>query len=310
LEKFLKRKKRRNPLIVIVGPTASGKSELAIKIASFFNGEVISADSRQIYKGMDIGTGKVTKKETKGIPHHLLSIVSPKKRFTVALYQKLAFKVIEKIIKKGKLPILCGGSAFYIQSVTDGIIFPNVPPIAELRKKLSKKSSSELYKILLKLDPNRAKNIDKNNRVRLIRAIEIAKKIGKVPPLKKKNPKYDILILGIKREKDELKRLIKKRLLIRIKKGMISEVKKLKNSGLSWKKLESFGLEYKWVSKYLKKEIDYKTMIEKLEKDIYKFAKRQMTWFKKDKRIKWIKNYKEAKIIIKKFLDKKNNLKI
>ena len=289
-------------LIVILGPTASGKSELAVKIAKTFNGEVISADSRQVYKGMDIGTGKITKKEMEGIPHHLLDVASPKRKFTVAQYQKLALKAINKIFRKGKIPILCGGTGFYIQAVVDGIVIPEVPPDWKLRKKLEKKSVKELYQILKKLDPKRAKTIEKENSRRLIRAIEIARKIGQVPALKKKPLPYPVLMLGIIKEKKGLSSLIKKRLLKRLKRGMIAEVKRLKNSGLSWKRLEEFGLEYRWVARYLQKKISYQEMLEKLQKDIEHFAKRQMTWFKRDKRIHWIKNYQEAEKLTKKFL--------
>ncbi len=290
-------------LIVILGPTASGKTNLSIKLAKKFNGEIVSADSRQVYKGMDIGTGKVTKEEMQGIPHYLLDVASPKRKFTVAQYQKLAIEAIEKILKKRKTPFLVGGSPFYIYSVVEGWIFPALKPDEKLRKALEKKDTKTLFKMLKKLDPQRAKTIEKSNKRRLIRAIEIAKKLGKVPPLKK-NPQFECLIIGIKKSKEELRRLIKKRLLKRFKEGMIEEVKKLKKGGLSWRRLEEFGLEYRWISYYLQRKIDYQTMIENLQKAIEKFAKHQMTWFKKDKRIKWIKNYKEAEKLVRKFLKK------
>ncbi len=290
-------------LIVILGPTASGKTNLSIKLAKKFGGEIVSADSRQVYKGMNIGTGKVSKKEMKGIAHYLLDVASPKRKFTVAQYKKLAIKAINKICKKNKIPFLVGGSGFYIQAVIDGITIPEVKPDWKLRKKLEKKSSKELFLILKKLDPKRAKLIDKNNPRRLIRAIEIVLKTKKpVPPLKKQPPEFDILILGIKKTKQNLKKLIKKRLLKRLRQGMIAEVKRLKKSGLSWKRLEEFGLEYRFVAQYLQKKLTRKQMIEKLQKEIEHFAKRQMTWFKKDKRIKWIKNQKEAERLVKEFL--------
>jgi len=288
-------------LIVILGPTASGKTKLSIKLAKKFNGEIVSADSRQVYKGMDIGTGKVTKEEMQGIPHYLLDVASPKRKFTVAQYQKLAISAINKILKKRKIPFLVGGSPFYIYCVVEGWIFPALGPDEKLRKILEKKDTKTLFKMLKKLDPQRAKTIEKSNKRRLIRAIEIAKKLGKVPPLKK-NPQFECLIIGIKKSKEELRTLIKKRLLKRFKEGMIEEVKKLKKGGLSWRRLEEFGLEYRWISYYLQGKIDYQTMIENLQKAIEKFAKRQMTWFKKDKKIKWIKNYKEAEKLIKDFL--------
>jgi len=290
-------------LIVILGPTASGKTDLSIKLAKKFSGEVISADSRQVYKGMDIGAGKITKKEMKDIPHYLLDIASPKIRFTVLQYQKLAIKAINKIHKKNKIPFLVGGTGFYIQSIVDGIVIPKVKPDWKLRARLEKKNTEELFKMLKKLDPKRAKSIDKNNRRRLIRALEIVIKTKKpVPLLKKEPPQFEVLILGIKISSDELKKLIKKRLLKRLKRGMVAEVKKLKKSGLSWKRLEEFGLEYRFVAQYLQKKLNYQEMIERIQKKSEYFAKRQMTWFKRDKRILWIKNHQDAKKFIKNFL--------
>jgi tRNA dimethylallyltransferase len=288
-------------IVVILGPTATGKSDLGVKLAKKFQGEIVSADSRQVYKGMDIGTGKITKKEMQGIPHYLLDVASPRRKFSVAQYQKLAQKAIDKILKKGKLPFLVGGSPFYIYSIVEGWIFPKLKPDWQLRKKLEKKSTEELFAMLKKIDPKRAKTIESKNKRRLIRAIEICKQLGKVPKLKK-NPQYDCLLIGIKKLKDDLKRHIKKRLLKRLKQGMIAEVKRLKTQGLSWKHLEEFGLEYRWIAKYLQNKISKEEMIKSLQKDIENFAKRQMTWFKKDKRINWVKSQKEAERLIEKYL--------
>jgi len=296
---------KKSKLIVILGPTASGKSELAIKLAKKFNGEIISADSRQVYKGMDIGTGKVTKKEMKGIPHYLLDVVSPKRRFTVVQYKKLALQAIDKIFKKGKVPILCGGTGFYIQAVIDGIIIPEVPPDWKLRKKLGKKSSKELYQILKKLDFRRAKTIEKENPRRLIRAIEIVMKTKEHVPIFKKNPlPYPVLMIGIKKSPEELKKLIKERFLKWLSRGLIKEVKNLKKFGLSWRKIEDFGIHYRVVAQYLQKKIGYEAMIENSIKEIQNYAKRQMAWFKKDQRIRWVKNYQETEKLVKEFLRK------
>ncbi|MFH1401577.1 MAG: tRNA (adenosine(37)-N6)-dimethylallyltransferase MiaA [Parcubacteria group bacterium] len=291
-------------LITILGPTTSGKSALAVHLAKKIKGEIISADSRQVYKGMDIGSGKVTKKEMKGIPHHLLDVASPKRKFSVTQYRKLAISAIKKIFKKGKLPIICGGTGFYIQALIDGIVIPEVKPDWKLRKKLEKKTTEELFRELEKKDQKRAENIDKKNRRRLIRALEIIIKTKKPVPEIKFNPfPCPVLILGIKREKEELKKRIYKRLLKRLGEGMINEVKKLRKSGLSWERLEEFGLEYRYVALYLQEKLNYEEMIEKLQKEIEHFAKRQMTWFKRDKRIKWVKNKKQALNLIKKFLE-------
>ena len=313
-----KLKAQNHKLITVLGPTASGKSGLAVRLAKKINGEVISADSRQVYREMDIGTGKITKREMQGIPHHLLDVASPKKRFSVAQYQKLAFHAIEKIRKKGKIPILCGGTGFYIQAVVDGISIPEVKPDWKLRKKLEKKSNEELFKILKKLDSNRAKNIDKNNPRRLIRAIEIVKKTKKPIPAIKSYPQFDVLLIGIKKSQKELEKLIAKRLQKRLKAGMMAEIKKLKKQGISWKRLEEFGLEYRWIAKYLRlslqwrlslKKLKYQEMTKKLQKDIEHFAKRQMTWFKKmgkNHKIHWIRNQKDAERLIKNFLKNRN----
>lgn len=282
-------------LIVILGPTASGKSALAVRLARKFNGEIISADSRQIYKGLDIGTGKITKREMKGIPHYLLNVASPKKRFTVVQYRKLALKAMNKIIRKGRVPILCGGTGFYIQAVIDGIIIPQVQPDWKLRKELEKKSTKELYRMLKKLDPRRAKTIEKENPRRLIRAIEIVIKTKKPVPVLKKNPlPCPVLILGIKKSKKELSSLIEKRFLKWLKIGLIAEVKRLRKSGLSWKRIEDFGIHYRVIAGYLQKKVNYEEMMENSLKEIEDYAKRQVVWFIKDRRIKWVKNYQEA----------------
>jgi len=311
-------------IIVVLGPTASGKSDLVVKLAKkisakFGGAEIISADSRQIYKGMDIGTGKVPKDKNpkskiliskqirnsksqtskkpyfyKGVVHHLLDVASPKRTFTVAQYQKLANQAIKKILKKGKMPIICGGTGLYIDAIIDNVIFPDVPPNYHLRKKLEKLTTAELFEKLKKLDPNRAKNIDKNNPRRLIRALEIVMISKKPVPKIKKQKKYDALKIGIKRQPAKLKKLIRKRLLKRIGAGMIQEIKKLHEQGVSWKRLFDFGLEYRWISLYLQKKISKTEMIEKLNQAIVDYAKRQMTWFKRDKEIQWVNDYKQA----------------
>ncbi|MEA3344294.1 MAG: tRNA (adenosine(37)-N6)-dimethylallyltransferase MiaA [Patescibacteria group bacterium] len=296
MEKELKEK-----LIVILGQTASGKTDLSIKLAKKFNAEIVSADSRQVYRKMDIGTGKVTKKEMKGIPHHLLDVVSPKRKFTVVQYKKLALKAIRKIYKKNKIPFLVGGTGFYIQSIVEGIIVPEVKPNWKLRKKLENKNTKELFEILKKIDSKRSKTIEEKNKRRLIRAIEIAKTIGKSPELKKK-PEFDVLVIGMKKETQVLNKLIRKRLLKRFKQGMVVEIKKLHKNGVSWKRLEEFGLEYKLIAQYLQEKIEYNEMIEKLQKEIEHFAKRQMTWFKRDKSIRWVTNFQQAEKLLKKFL--------
>ncbi|MFA5348874.1 MAG: tRNA (adenosine(37)-N6)-dimethylallyltransferase MiaA [Candidatus Paceibacterota bacterium] len=289
-------------IIVIAGPTASGKSDLAVWLAKRIKGEIISADSRQVFKGMDIGTGKITKKEMQSITHYLLDVASPKKRFTVTRFQKLANQAIKSILKKNKIPIICGGTGFYIQSVIDGLIFPQVKPDLSLRKQLEKQSAKQLFSLLKKKDAKRARIIDRDNKRRLIRALEIAIKTNNPIPELKKQKNFDILFLGIKKDKKELQKRIEKRLLKRLDQGMIKEVKKLKASGISYKKLYDFGLEYRYLSLFLQNKITYQEMVSLLQKEIEKYAKRQITWFKKDKRIIWIKNKKEMLSLVKNFI--------
>lgn len=297
----------KNRVIVILGANASGKTGLSIKLALFLNSkknkekfgingvEIISADSRQIYKGLDIGSGKITKKEMMGIPHHLIDAVSVKKIFSVSDYKKLAIIKIKELHKKNIVPIIVGGTGFYIDSIIKNIEFPKVLPNWQLRKELEKKTNEELFLILQKKDKRRAEEIDSHNKRRLIRAIEIIEETGKEIPQKEENSIFNSIIFGVKREKEKLNKLIKKRLDIRLKQGMIKEVENLHKKGISWKRLEELGLEYRYIALYLQNKISYKEMKEKLQKEIEHYAKRQMTWFKRDKNIIWIKNFKEIK---------------
>ncbi len=294
------RRKKSNPkIVVIIGPTASGKSDLAVSLAKKFDGEIISADSRQVYRGMNIGTGKIKEEETGRISHYLLDVADPQEKFSVAKYKNLAEKKIEEIINKKKLPIICGGTAFYVKAVADGIVVPEVAPDWKLRKKLENLETEELFDRLKKIDKERAKKIDEKNRRRLIRAIEIVDKTKKPVQKTKLEQKYEPLFVGIYVEREILYEKIEKRLDQRIEEGMIEEVKSLNKGGVSWERLESFGLEYRWIARYLQDKVDYNEMRDNLLTDIKKFSKRQMTWWKNDKRINWIKNYKEAEKLIK-----------
>lgn len=289
-------------IIVILGPTASGKSDLAVKLAKTFNGEVISADSRQVYRGLDIGTGKVTKKEMAGIHHHLLDVASPKKNFDVVQWKEKADKAIRDIIKRGKLPIVCGGTGLYIKALVENITYPDVAPDWKLRAQLETKTTEQLFAILTKLDPARAQTIDPHNPRRLIRAIEIVKHTGTAVPEKKAKPIYDALLLGVTRSDAELKKRIHVRLLARIKKGMIAEVKKLHDQGVSWKRMNELGLEYRYLALYLQGKMTKQDMISELDTKIGQYAKRQMTWFKKTTRVRWVKTEQHARREVKRFL--------
>lgn len=283
-------------VLVILGPTAVGKSDLAVEIALAYNGEVISADSRQVYTGLDIGTGKITKKEMKGVPHHLLDVVNPKKVFSVELWKKQAENAIKDIVYRGKLPIICGGTGFYIQSIVDNITLPDVPANKELRKELSLKNTDELFLMLKRLDPKRAKNIDAKNPVRLIRAIEIATVLGNIPKAKKVKSDYEFIQIGLTLPLEILRKKIHTRLLSRMKKGMLAEAKKLHERGLSYKRMEALGLEYRYLALYLQKKIAKQEMLEKLDIEIGQYARRQMQWFKRDDRIKWFEPTEDKEI--------------
>ena len=287
-------------IIVVLGPTATGKSDIAVQIAEKLsaqggsalggNGaEIISADSRQVYKGMDLGSGKITKKEMLGIPHHLLDVVNPKTFFSVVKYKELTEKAIEKIISKGKTPIICGGTGFYIDSIVKNIELPKVELNKKLRQKLEKLSAEKLFEMLEKLSPSRSKNIDKFNKVRLIRAIEIAKTLGEIPKLIEKQNKFDFIFIGLDTNDAILKERIAIRLIKRIELGMIKEIERLHKQSVSWKRLESFGLEYRQTAFFLQKKITKNEMINNLNNEIWHFVKRQRTWFKRNKQIKWFK---------------------
>jgi tRNA dimethylallyltransferase len=290
---------KNSKLIVILGPTATGKTKLAVQLARTFKGEIVSADSRQVYQGMDIGTGKDLK-DYGHVPHHLIDVAGPKQRFSLAKYQTLAYKAIDNILKRNKTPFLVGGSGLYLQSIIDGYQLTAVKPNFKLRTALNKKSIKQLQ-ILIKKYGLKLNQSDFNNKRRLVRAIEIKKSHQEKSA--KLNPKYQCLILGLKFPKEILNQRIDQRLKERLEKqGLIQEVKKLKKQGLSWKKLDDFGLEYRFISQYLQGKLTYEEMFNKLAIAIHQFAKRQITWFKRDKGIIWLASKKQAEKLIKKFL--------
>ncbi len=279
-------------VLVILGTTASGKSDLAVEVAKKYNGEVISADSRQVYRGLDIGTGKITKREMRGIPHHLLDVSSPKKVFTVAEYKKLAETKIAEILKRGKLPIIAGGTGFYIESVTSNKTLPQVEPDIALRNKLAKKDVEDLFNTLTKLDPRRAEDIksknELNNKLRLIRAIEIAKVMGKIPPVKVEPSQYEFIKVGILVSDNILKKRIKARVKKMFHQGLLKEIGRLKKSGVTQKRLAQFGFEYN------------NPTVESVITESIKYSKRQKTWFKRDPEIVWLPTTKISSFLRKK----------
>lgn len=281
-------------VIVIVGPTASGKTALSVELARKISGEVISADSRQVYRGLDIGSGKVTKKEMRGIPHHLLDVASPRTIYTASDFVRDGRAAISEISSRGTVPIIAGGTGFYIDSLLGTITLSQVPPNQKLRKRLQGFSLTQLQRALKKLDKKRFETIDVNNPVRLIRAIEIAtsdqssrkKNTGDFSSRQVRKP-YTPLYIGLTLPSEELKDKIHARLLARIR-GIEKEVKKLHTNGLSWKRMEALGLEYRYMARYLQKKISKTDMLIELEKEVRHYAKRQMTWFRRNKKIIWI----------------------
>lgn len=336
-------------LIFITGATTSGKSDLALFIAKKFNGEIINADSRQVYKYLDIGSGKFDSNKYKidlrhpskikinNIVHYLFSTAHPLKNYSLGRWLKDTHKAIREILKKDKLPILCGGTILYLKAIKEGWQIPKVKPNYKLRRRLENKSCQELYQEIIKIDPERSKKLDPNNKRRLIRALEIISVLGKVPPLRKEK-KYDILVIAPKIDKEKLFKKIEKRLKKRVP-GIIKEIKKLRKIGLSFKRIINFGLEYKWFGLYLllsesrsrylpiktidkkikeenlkfnkikkitkDKHLLLKIIINKCYKDILRFAKKQIRELNKIKDIIWVENKKSSLKIVEKFLKNK-----
>ena len=283
--------------LIILGSTATGKTRLAVDIARKMNGEIISADSRQVYKGLDIGSGKDLK-EYQNVPYHLIDIRELKDEYNVFEFQKDVYSVFPQIINRGAFPIIAGGTPLYIDAIVNAYQLLPVPINYEFRKSIEKTSLQELQKMLLKLKPDIHNKTDLEDRQRLIRAIEIATYKKENPhlleKLKEEKPLIKPKIIGINFEKEELERRIYKRLVSRLDEGMIEEVESLHNDrGIDWEYLESLGLEYKFTSMYLQGKIETKDeYIETTFRHICKFAKRQKTWFRKMERqgvkIEWI----------------------
>lgn len=274
-------------VIAILGPTASGKTALSIELAKELNGEVISADSRQVYRGLDIGSGKVTQEEMQGIPHHLISIVDPTDSYSGADFVRDASSAIADITARGKVPIIAGGTFFYVDLLRGKQSAAPVPANPSLQAELELLSTDELVARLTTADPRRAAAIDTKNRRRLIRALEIINTLGVVPEVAPNESPYDWLIYGIAIEREDLKARIETRLHQRLKDGMEAEVATLLQSGVSKERLVDFGLEYRYLVRRHYQELTYEQMTEELFAKIRQFAKRQQTWLKRDSEIIW-----------------------
>ena len=290
-------------VIVIVGPTASGKTSLSIELAKRINGEIVSCDSMQIYKDMDIGSAKPTKEEMQGIKHYMIDIVTPEERFSVAEYKKQAELAIEEILQKGKTPIVIGGTGLYANSLIYGIEYNDIKLDEEYRKKLemialTESGLEELYNQAIKIDEKAMEIISRNDKKRIIRVLEIYHSTGKTKTeleveSRKNGVKYDYKVFTINMDRDILYERINKRVDIMLENGLIEEVK---NILIKYKKFPTAmqGLGYKEVVEYLKNEISKEEMIEKIKQETRRYAKRQLTWFRKNKETMWLNGLEDV----------------
>jgi tRNA dimethylallyltransferase len=276
---------------VVLGPTACGKSATGIALAQRFDGEIVSADSRQVYRGLDTGTAKVTPGERALVPHHLLDVADPRQVYTVAQYQRDAIAAINAILERGYQPFLVGGSPHYIQAVVDNLEIPLIAPQPELRAQLESRPLAELLAQLEVLDPQSAATIDRSNPRRVIRALEVCLVSGKPFSQQRRlaEPLYRSLLLGLEWPREVLYHRIDARVDERMRQGMVQEVQGLLEEGVSHERLEALGLEYRYISRLLRGEFSSEDeMVQKLKYAIHDFTRRQLTWFRRDKRIVWI----------------------
>lgn len=290
-----------NRLVAIVGPTGIGKSRLALSLAQKFNGEIINADSRQVYSYMDIGTAKPSPEDLALVPHHLISIINPNEDFSLAQYQQLAYRAIEDITSRDKLPLLVGGSGLYIWAVLEGWKIPQIPPDPEFRHKLTEKVDTtgveELYRELKKVDPESAQRIDPRNTRRVVRALEVFRNTG-IPfsQLQQKHPPpFDTLIMGLTLDRTELYHRIDQRVDEMIKQGLVEEVKKLADTDYDSNLSAMSGIGYKQIRMFLKGELTLESAVTQIKFETHRFVRRQYNWFRlSDKRIKWFDTKDEA----------------
>lgn len=272
-------------IVAVVGTNASGKSALGIELAKKYNAEIISADSRQVFEGLDLGSGKVTPEETQGVPHHMIDVRKPNEFFSMADFQRLSYQYIDEILGRGKLPMIVGGTGLYVDSVLDGYLLSDKEPDLAYRAELEKLTTPELYEMLLSLKPD--VEVEKNNRNRVMRIIErIHDGDNAVPG---KEARYESLRLGVSWPREIVNQRIDERLERRLEQGMIEEVQRLMDNGATTEFLLGLGLEYRFITQYLTGEIpDRQEMLNKLAIAIKQFAKRQMTWFRRDGSIQWL----------------------
>lgn len=285
-------------IVVVVGPTASGKTDLGLALAKKFNGEIISADSRQVYKKMDVGTAKPKGRWQKGVymvegvPHYGMDTIQPDQEFTLADFKALATKCMQGIIGRKKIPIIVGGTGLYVWSLIDNLDIPHVAPNLELRNELEKKSLPELVTMLEKLDPETCVKIDVRNPRRVLRALEVVISSGQsfFAQRTKSEPLFEALQIGIEIPKEELYQRIDLRVDKQVADGLLPETEELVRLGYSWNLPSMSSIGYKQMGYYIKGEMSLREALDRLKGDTQKYAKRQMTWFKRDKRIVWVKN--------------------
>ena len=271
-------------MIVIEGTNASGKSALGVELARRFGGEVISADSRQVYRGLDLGSGKITPGEMAGVRHHLLDVAEPGDFFSMADFQRLAYAAAEEILKRGNIPFLVGGTGLYVDAVADGYVLSDMAPDPVLREHLESFATPTLYAMLLEKEPQT--DIDPRNRHRVMRALE--KLAAGDDQAARKEPRFEVLKFGVTWDRETLKRRIDERLERRLNEGMRAEVERLLDRGVSREFLLKLGLEYRYLTLWITGEMSEEEMRETLSREIKRFAKRQMTWFRRDPRIIWL----------------------
>lgn len=279
-----------NPkLIAVVGTNASGKSAVGLELARRYGGEIVSADSRQILRGYDLCSGKVTAEERQAVPHHLLDVADAGAYFSLSDYQTQAYAAIDGILGRGKVPFLVGGTGLYINAVADGYDLVDAGPDDELRARLETMTAPELVQLLRERSGEVPDYLDLNNKKRLVRACEVALSGRSLSETRACRPRYDVLKLGVTWERPLLRQRIEERLRTRLEQGMIDEVKRGLEAGVSYDAFYNLGLEYRFIARYLKGEFaDYEEFVEKLRIAIGQFAKRQMTWFRKDPAIRWL----------------------
>lgn len=272
-------------VVAVVGTNASGKSALGIELAKKYNAEIISADSRQVFRGLDLGSGKVTPEETQGVPHHLIDVREPNEFFSMADFQRLSYQAIDEIRGRGRLPMIVGGTGLYVDSVLDGYLLSDKEPDLAYRAELEKLTTPQLYDMLLALKPDA--QVEKNNRNRVMRMIERIHDGDDATP--GKQARFESLRLGVSWPREVLNQRIDERLERRLEQGMIEEVQRLMDEGATTEFLLGLGLEYKFITQYLIGEIpDKQVMLDKLAIAIKQFAKRQMTWFRRNPEIVWL----------------------